>query len=95
MDILNKMSFLIGPLLGLGASLLGSALKGGGEGARQGVKRVNKPRELIVIHEGELVAPKKLANKLRRDPKYKKDIAKLPKKAQRLSKADKMYVKNI
>ena len=92
MDILNKMSFLISPLLGLGASLLGSALKGGG---RQGVKRVNKPRELIVIHEGELVAPKKLANKLRRDPKYKKDIAKLPKKAQRLSKADKMYVKHI
>ena len=91
MDILNKMSFLIGPLLGLGANILGSALKGG----KMGVKKVNKPRELIVIHQGEMVAPKKLANKLRRDPKYKKDIAKLPKKPQRLSKADKKYVKNI
>jgi hypothetical protein len=80
------MSFLIGPLLGLGASILGSALKGG---AKTGVRRVRKDGELIMVHSGEIVVPAKLANKIRKDPKYKKSISRLPSKPQPLNKTDK------
>lgn len=87
------MSFLIGPLFGLGASILGSALKGG---AKSGVRRVRNDGELIMVHSGEIVVPKKLANKIRRDPKYKKSINRLPSKPQPLSKTDKVnLVKTI
>ena len=48
-----------------------------------------------MIHEGELVAPKALANKIRKDPKYKKEVAKLPKAPQHLSKADKSHLKGL
>jgi len=79
------------PILGQVASGLVGKLLGG----EQGVRKVNKKRELIMIHEGELVAPKKLANKIRRDPKYKKEVARLPTAPQNLSKADKKGLKNM
>ena len=84
--IIYTMSFLIGPLFGLGASILGSALKGG---AKSGVRRVRNDGELIVVHSGEIVVPKKLANKIRKDPKYKKAIQRLPSKPQPLNNKDK------
>ena len=80
------MAMIIGSLLGS----LASSLFGGSE---KGLRRVNKKRKLIVIHEGEMVLPARMSRKLRNDPKYKKDIAKLPRKPQPLSKADKNYVK--
>lgn len=83
------MSFLVAPLLSLGASILGSSLKGG---AKSGVRKVRSDREIIVIHKGEIVVPAKLASKIRKDPKYKRAINKLPVKPQPLSKADKMYL---
>ena len=84
------MAFLV-PLLGSVVSGIAGKLLGG----EQGVRKVNKKRELIMIHEGELVAPKKLANKIRKDPKYKKEVARLPKAPQNLSKADKKGLKHI
>ena len=74
---------------------MASGLVGKLLGGEQGVRKVNKKRELIMIHEGELVAPKKLANKIRRDPKYKKEVAKLPQAPQNLSRADKRGLKTM
>jgi len=77
-------------LLPLAASLIGSLIKG----SENGIKK-SKGRQLIMIHDNELVAPKKLAQKIRNDPKYKKEVNKLPKAPQNLSKADKAHLKKI
>lgn len=84
------MAFLLPFLAPLLSGITGKIL-----GGEQGVKRVSKKRELIMIHEGELVAPKHLANKIRKDPKYSKDVSKLPKAPQNLSHADKKHLSNL
>jgi len=81
------MAMLIGSLLGS----LASGLFGGS--SEKGLYRVRPDRKLIMIHEGEMVLPKKMANKIRDDPKYKNMVAKLPKKPGKLSKKDREFLK--
>ena len=81
------MAMIIGSLLGS----LASSLFGGG--SKTGLKEVKGKRKLIVIHEGEMVLPARLSRKLRNDPDYKAEIARLPRKPQPLSMGDKKYIK--
>jgi len=81
------MAMLLGSLLGG----LASGLFGGS--SERGLYRVRPDRKLIMIHEGEMVLPKKMANKIRGDPKYKNMVGKLPKKPGKLSKKDRDFLK--
>lgn len=81
------MAMLLGSLLGS----LASGLFGGS--SEKGLYRVRPDRKLIMIHEGEMVLPKKMANKIRGDPKYKNMVGKLPKKPGKLSKKDRDFLK--
>lgn len=81
------MAMLIGSLLGS----LASSLFGGG--SKTGLHKVKGKRKLIVIHEGEMVLPARLSRKLRNDPNYRQQVARLPRNPQPLTKGDKGYIK--
>ena len=81
------MAFLLPLLAGLGGSIIGKAVGG----AEHGLAEVKHKKQLVVLHKGEMVVPKKLVKKVRAEVPETKKLPKAPKAIKKSPKSPKAH----